>query len=74
MFARHMILYRYTIGGQPQYEEITQFQESRYVSSTEALYGIFQFDVIALALTVHRLDARLENHHTVNIRKDRPPS
>lgn len=63
-------MYRYTIAGRPQYNKISQFQDSRYVSAAETLHGVFHFDIIALAPTVLQLDEHLENNDTFNISED----
>lgn len=59
------------VRGEQRYDEIGHFQDARYVSASEALWRLFQFEIIDKQPTVVRLDVHLENYHTVYFREER---
>lgn len=61
------------VRGQTWYDEISHFQDARLISATDALWRLFQFKIIARALTVVQLDVHLENGHTLYFREYRRP-
>jgi len=48
-----------------RYDEISNFQDMRYVSTTEGLWRLLQFDIVVRHPTVVRLDVHLPGRHTV---------
>lgn len=58
------------VRGEQCYVEIGHFQDARYVSASEALWRLFQFEIIDKQPTVVGLDVHLENHHTVYFREE----
>jgi len=53
------------IGDNQRYDEISHFQDARYVSASEASWRILGFDIVDRSPPVFRLDVHLEGHHTV---------
>lgn len=48
-----------------RYDEISNFQDARYVSASEAAWRLLSFDIVDRLPPVLRLEVHLENHHTV---------
>ncbi|CDF36818.1 partial DNA helicase [Chondrus crispus] len=48
-----------------RYDEISNFQDARYVSASEAAWRLFSFDIVDRNPPVVRLAVHLPNHHTV---------
>ncbi|CDF33944.1 ATP dependant DNA helicase PIF1 [Chondrus crispus] len=46
------------------YDEISNFQDARYVSASEAAWRLFSFDIVDRNPPVVRLSVHLPNHHT----------
>ncbi|CDF40177.1 putative DNA helicase [Chondrus crispus] len=53
------------------YDEISNFQDVRYVSASEAAWGLFSFDIVDRNPPVVRLAVHLPNHHTVYFEEGR---
>ncbi|CDF33021.1 unnamed protein product [Chondrus crispus] len=54
-----------------RYDEISNFQDARYVSASEAAWRLFSFDIVDRNPPVVRLAVHLPNHHTVYFEKER---
>lgn len=58
------------VRGDQRRDETGHSQDARYVSASEAVWKLFQFEIIFKQLTVVRLDVHLENHHTEHFREE----
>lgn len=65
IFEGHDVVSVHLVGSQSRCNEITQFQDSLYVSATEAFWRLLQFDVIDQASTAVQLNVHLKDNHTV---------
>ncbi|CDF40970.1 ATP dependant DNA helicase PIF1 [Chondrus crispus] len=54
-----------------RYDEISNFQDARYVSASEAAWRLFSFDIVDRNPPVVRLAVHLPNHHTVYFEEGR---
>ncbi|XP_068338961.1 uncharacterized protein [Pyrus communis] len=54
----------------PQYDEIKQFQDARWVCAPEALWKIFKFIINRIYPSVERMQIHLPNMHQVQFRAD----
>ncbi|CDF77533.1 unnamed protein product [Chondrus crispus] len=54
-----------------RYDEISNFQDARYVSASEAAWGLFSFDIVDRNHPVVRLAVHLPNYHTVYFKEGR---
>ncbi|CDF41121.1 unnamed protein product [Chondrus crispus] len=54
-----------------RYDEISNFQDPRYVSASEAAWRLFSFDIVGRNPQVVRLALHLPNHHTVYFEEGR---
>lgn len=57
-------------GGQKRYHEISAFEKARYVSTSEAVWRLFQFDIIYRSPPVLRVDVHFEHHYTVHFQEN----
>ena len=48
-----------------RYDDISNFEDARCVSASEAVWRVLRFDIVDHKPPVLRLDVHLENHHTV---------
>ncbi|CDF40386.1 ATP dependant DNA helicase [Chondrus crispus] len=53
------------------HDEISNFQDARYVSASEAAWRLFSFDIVDRNPPVVRLTVHLPNHHTVYFEEGR---
>ncbi|CDF36122.1 unnamed protein product [Chondrus crispus] len=54
-----------------RYDEISNFQDARYVSASESAWRLFSFDIVDRNPPVVRLAVHLPNHHTVYFEEGR---
>ena len=59
-----------TIGIQNSYDEVLQFQNGRYISTSEATWRIFSFPIHERFPPIIHLDVHLENGQRVYFRED----
>ncbi|CDF33193.1 ATP dependant DNA helicase [Chondrus crispus] len=57
--------------GNECHDEISNFQDARYVSASEAAWRLFSFDIVDRNPPVVRLTVHLPNHHTVYLEEGR---
>lgn len=55
--------------GQRLHDEIPTFEEARYLSASEAVWRLLQFDIVVRRRTLFRLVEHLENHHALYFRE-----
>lgn len=52
------------VGGQHPYDKISTFEKEHFVSASEVVWILFQFDIVVRYPSVIGLDIHVESHHT----------